>query len=192
MTDSSAGAKAKRFQTALFGNEAVAIALKVFRTLRLDVAQDRVARGIYGGKVPVVLVFDGKGQRVAEIYFRDFRVQTSKLLRAMARAAKGHGRMPLMTFVKKYRAFLNELDRLEAQKGTCTQKKARALKQGSKGKLAKLAKEERRLKQEEAKLLAKEKKLLESVKAYTLERSQRGRAVASALGAIAGAVAGSR
>jgi hypothetical protein len=74
--------------------------------------------------------------------------------------------MPLKTFVKKYRSFLNELDQIEGKKSTVQQKRARLEASGKASKLAKVAKEEKAIAKREAKILDNEKKLLAAVKAY--------------------------
>ena len=95
-----------------------------------------------------------------------------------------HAPLFVLTFIKKYRTFLNELDKTEGKKKVFNEKKARLTK-GKKGKKAVLPKGKKKKLDEEAKRLAKqekavldvEKKLLEAVKAY-VPGQRGGKAVA--------------
>jgi len=142
--------------------------LKAYRCLKLDVAKDTVTRDRYGASLPRLIAFNAKGQQASEVVLKGYKSSSKKVLGALVEASKGHGKMPLQTFVKKYRSFLNELDKFEGRKGTFAKKKARLEKSGAraKSKLKKIEKEGARLAQEEEALLAKEKSLLEAVKAY--------------------------
>jgi len=156
----------KKFQSALFANEDLGVALKVFRKVGLDIAKDTKARQLYENKVPHFVTFNAKGERAGELHLQDYKTKSSDLMKLLAKTAKGHGQMPLKSFVKKYRSFLNELDQVEGKKGTCAQKKSRATASGSKKKLAKIEKEEQSITKQEKSILAKEAKLLASVKAF--------------------------
>lgn len=141
--------------------------MKPFRCLKLDVAKDTVARERYGKKLPRFIAFNAKGQQVSEVALRGYKASARPVMGVLVKAAKGHGKMPLTTFVKKYRGFLNELDKLEDRKGTFVKKKARVEAKGSASKLKKLAKEESRIAKDEQALLAQERDLLKAVKAST-------------------------
>jgi len=168
------GKKYKTFETALFKNESLSVAIRIFRCLKLDVAKNKVARDHFGKKIPCFLIFNAKGQRVDAVYLKGYKARSSTLMKGLVKASKGHGKMPLMTFIKKYRSFLNNLDKIEGKKKVFNQKKTRITK-GKKGKKVVLPKakqkkldaEAKRLAQEEKKVLDAEKKLLEAVKAYT-------------------------
>ena len=157
----------KNFETALFKNENLAVAMKVYRCLKLDIARNDVSKQHFGNNVPRFIAFNAKGQRVDEVVLKGYKSKSTPLMKVLVSAARGHGKMPLGTFVKKYRSFLNDLDKLEARKVALSQKKSRAGKH--KGKLKKLASEEQDLTRDDRALLAREKKLLESVKAFTPE-----------------------
>jgi len=143
--------------------------MKAFRCLKLDVAKDAVSREQFGSSVPRIVAFNAKGQQTSEVVLKGYKSSTSRVLSVLVKASKGHGKMPLQTFVKKYRSFLNELDKFEKKKETFTKKKARLEKSGAraKGKLKKIEKDAEQLAKEEQTLLAKEKSLLEAVQAYT-------------------------
>ena len=99
-------------------NEPIALAMKVYRCLKLDISKDKVAAGIYQNKVPRFITFNKKGQRVEDLWVKGYKTSSKPVLKALVRTAKGNGKMPLMTFVKKYRSFLNEIDQIEGKKGT--------------------------------------------------------------------------
>jgi hypothetical protein len=171
------GKKVKAFETSLFKKESLSVAIRVFRCLKLDVARNKVARDHFGKKVPCFLIFNAKGHRVDEVHLKGYKAKSGTLMKSLIKASKGHGKMPLLTFIKNYRTFLNELDKIEGKKKVFNEKKARLLKKGKKDKKSKkviLPKSKQKKLDEEAKRLAKEekavldveKKLLEAVKAY--------------------------
>lgn len=164
--DSGAGSRLAKFQNTLFANEDVGVALKVFRKVGIDVSKDQVARDHFGQKVPSFVTFNVKGEQSGELTMSGYKAKAGDVLKLLNKAAKGHGDMPLKTFVKKYRSFLNELDQIEGKKSTCAQKKARLGASGKAAKIAKVAKEEQAIAKREAKILEGEKKLLAAVKAY--------------------------
>lgn len=164
--DSSAGSRLAKFKNTLFANEDVGVALKVFRKVGIDVSKDQVARDHFGQKVPSFVTFDVKGEQSGELTMSGYKAKAGDVLKLLNKAAKGHGDMPLKTFVKKYRSFLNELDQIEGKKSTCAQKRARLEASGKTAKVAKVAKAERAIAKREAKILDGEKKLLAAVKAY--------------------------
>lgn len=156
----------KKFESTLFANEDIGVALKVFRKVGLDIAKDSTARQLYENQVPRFITYNAKGQREGEVHLKDYKSKASNLMKLLVKTSKGHGKMPLKTFVKKYRSFLNELDQIEGKKGTVAQKKSRATASGSKKKLAKVEREEQSIVKREKSILDKESKLLASVKAY--------------------------
>jgi hypothetical protein len=143
--------------------------MKVYRCLKLDVSKDSVTRDRFGASLPRLIAFNAKGQQASEVVLKGYKSSSKKVVGALVKGSKGHGKMPLQTFVKKYRSFLNELDKLEDKKETFAKKKARLEKAGAraKSKLKKAEAEAARLAKEEEALLAKEKSLLEAVKAYS-------------------------
>lgn len=157
-------ARIKKFEDTLFKNEKVALSLKMFRQLKLDVAKDNVAKGLYAKQLPCFIAFNAKGQRVAETTLKGYKSSTSRLIKVLTKASKGHGDMPLATFTKKYRTFLNELDKLEKRKEAFAGKLSRA--GNKKSKLRKLEKDRVAIAASEKKLLESEKKLLQAAKAY--------------------------
>jgi hypothetical protein len=164
--DSSAGSKRAKFERILFNNEDLGVAMKVFRKVGIDVAKDQVARDSFGQKVPSFVTFNAKGEKSGELNMAGYKAKAGDVLKLLGKASKGHGKMPLKTFVKKYRSFLNELDQIEGKKSTTAQKRARLESSGKTAKLAKVAKEEKANAKREAKILDGERKLLAAVKAF--------------------------
>jgi len=185
-------AKYKKFKEGLFKNESLAVAFRVFRCLELDTAKSKVAKEQFGKKLPCFLIFDAKGRQADEVGMAGYRAKASALLKALTKVSKGHGKLPLVTFIKKYRSFLNDLDKLEGKKTVLAKKRERlfgkpkaasAAKPGqvvakgakpapskkpkvSASKLRKLEADEKSLAEEEKALLAQEKELRAAVKAY--------------------------
>ena len=177
-------AKVAKFEKAVLQKEEIGIALKLFRCLGIDVAKDKVAKGIYGPRVPLFIAYDAKGQCVDEVQLKDYKCKADPLMSLLVKASKGHGDLPLKSFVKKYRGFLNEIDQIEGKRSVLTQKKARIrgvkpgappppagkpqkpLSKKAQKKLAKVEKEEQTLAKKEDALTKKERKLLADAKAY--------------------------
>lgn len=189
--NSKDGAKVTKFKKAVVDKEEIGIALKLFRCIGIDVARDKVAKGLYGSRVPLFIAYNAKGQCVDEVEFKDYKCKADPLMKLLVKASKGHGDLPLKSFVKKYRGFLNEIDQIEGKRSVLTQKKARIrgvkpgaprppagkpitsagkqskpLSKKDQKKLAKVAKEEKALAKKEEALTKKERKLLADAKAY--------------------------
>jgi len=164
----------------MFANEDIGVALKVFRRMGLDLSKDKIASDLYGDQVPRFITFDAKGKKIDEVYLPDYRTKTSDLMKLLVKATQGYGDLPLKSFVKKYRAFLNDLDQIEGKKGTIAQKKTRLGNDASARKLAKVKREEELLAKEEQKILETEKKLLAAVKAYDADAESRKRSAPAA------------
>jgi hypothetical protein len=178
------GDDAKRiatFEETLFKNESLALALKPYRCLKLDAAKDSIAKERFGRAVPYFIAFDVKGEAAADVSLRGYKSSTKSVLGILVKASRGHGKMPLMTFVKNYRTFLNDLDKLEDRKETLAKKKARLEQAGprARSKLREVEKEAEAVAADEAKLLATEKRLLEAVKAPPAARTAGAVAVAA-------------
>jgi len=164
ITDSTAE-ELPRMEAALFKNEELGIAMKIFRRIKIDVAKDTVAKTIWADKVPTFITYDAKGKQVDEVHMQGFKAKAGDVMKILAKASKGHGDLPVKTFVKKYREFLNKLDQVEGKKGTLQQKIARAKESGGR-KLDKLEAEGKVLAKAEEKLLEEEKKILTAAKAF--------------------------
>jgi hypothetical protein len=127
VVNSADRAKLKKFEDVVLKNEEVGIALKLFRCIKVDLARDKIAKSMYGNKVPRFIAYDTKGKIINELYIAGYRSKTGPLMNLLLKASRGHGKLPLKTFISKYRSFLNELDKLENKKSTLAKKKARLL-----------------------------------------------------------------
>lgn len=164
----STNPRTKRFLSTFSGNEELGIATKLFRRIQVDTAKDQMAKNLYGSKVPSFITYNAKAQKVGEVHLSGYKMSSSAIMRLLAKTTKGHGKMSLPSFVKKYRKFLNKLDQIEGKKGTLAQKLARVQQSGKASKLKKVQKEQKALAKAEKKLLASEKQLLTAVKAADL------------------------
>lgn len=164
----SSNTRTKNFFKALQANEELGIATKIFRRVQVDTAKDEMAKNLYGRKVPSFITYNAKGEKVGEVHLSGYKVSSSALMRLLAKTTKGHGKMSLPSFVKKYRSFLNKLDQIEGKKGTLAQKLARLQQGGKAAKLKKARKAQIAIAKAEKKLLASETKLLTAVKAADL------------------------
>ena len=127
MVNSADRANLKKFEDVVLKNEEVGIALKLFRCIKVDLARDKIAKSMYGDKVPRFIAYDTKGKIIDEVYIAGYRSKTGPLMNLLLKASRGHGKLPLKTFISKYRSFLNELDKMENKKSTLAKKKARLL-----------------------------------------------------------------
>lgn len=164
--------RTKNFFKAFQAHEEIGIATKVFRRIQVDTAKDEMAKNLYGSKVPTFVTYNAKGEKVGEVHLSGYKLSTSALMRLLAKTTKGHGKMSLTSFVKKYRSFLNKLDQLEGKKSTLAQKLARLQKSGKAHKIKDAQKDQKSLAKAEAKLMEYEQKLLTAVKAADLPPSK--------------------
>ncbi len=157
--------KHERFETTLFNHPNVNVAFKLFKCARVDVTQED-PESQNGKKAPVFVVFDAKGKYVGEVSMRGYKAASTPLFKLLTRAAKGHTKLSLPAFVKKYRSFLNDLTQLEARKTALESKRARLENQSAnnRNKLAKLEKQQAQLQATEEKLLESETKMLTTAK----------------------------
>lgn len=151
-------AKHERFEQLLFGNQAVSVALKFFQSGRIDVSPETTL----AKKAPLFVAFDKTGKRVGEVSMRGYKASTSKLLGLLNRAGKGYSKISVDGFVKKYRSFLGDLQKIENNKRNLSSKRERLLKKGKpqRAKEAALTKDEESLAKKEAALFEGEEKLL--------------------------------
>lgn len=153
------------FEQTLFGNQAVSVALRCFRCGRINLADDHEAKTAFGKKAPYFVAFDAKGKRAGEVSMHGYKASTGGLVKILDRAHKGHAKLSLGAFGKKYRSFLRDLLQLEGKKRLLTDKRQRLEgKRGKDGQLKKIEQEERSVAAAETKLFEDEKKLLDLAK----------------------------
>ena len=97
---------------------------------------------------------------------RGYKASKSKLLGLLNRAGKGYSKISVDGFVKKYRSFLGDLQKIENNKRNLSSKRERLLKKGKpqRAKEAALTKDEESLAKKEAALFKGEEKLLADAK----------------------------
>ena len=165
--------KHQQFEQALFNNDPVCIGLRCFRTGRINLAEDALAKAAFGKKAPLFVAFDAKGKRVADLSLKGYKSRPSQLSKMLGRAARGYAKLALGDFVKKYRSFLNEIQLLDSRKRALNGKHQRIeqKKGNNDNKLAEVDKELGELTDRWDEALADEQKLL--AKAKVLERDSR-------------------
>jgi hypothetical protein len=176
----SKNAKQRSFDTTMTANEELGIALKLFRRVGVDVAKDAIAREQFGNNVPMFVAYNAKGVRIGDTELRGYKPKFSGLMRLLGKAAKGHGKMSLKSFVKNYRSILNKIDQIENKKGNVAAAIARA--NGNAKKIKDLSKKSDELQKDEAKILENEKKVLTAAKAADLPPTKKDVANAPAGG----------
>jgi hypothetical protein len=146
-----------QFEQVIFGHAEIGAALRAFRCGRIDLAKDAVAKAEYGEQAPLFVAFDAKGKRVGDVSMRDYRAKATPIVRLLERAAAGHGKIPLASFVSKYRELLTDLQVHDGRKSVLDNRRARL----DGRKQAEVDKEAAELERAEQELLEREKKLLE-------------------------------
>lgn len=159
--------KGEAFEEQLFGHENLAIGIKPFLRLKLDVSQDSVAKDRYGPKVPCVIVYDAKGQAVETAELPGYKANANIVLNALMRASKGHAKLSLKSFISKYRRFLTDLEKLEKRKEVLADKAGRMK---SESKLKRIDKQFTALAKQKKALLDRELDLLTAVKAWGTQK----------------------
>ena len=160
--------KHDRFEQSLFNHADLNVALRLFCCGRVDLSKNENAMARFGKKAPLFVVFDVQGKVVGEVSMKGYKPANGPLIAALKKVSKGHSKLALASFVKKYKSFLNDLTQIENKKSALQSKRDRAENKdggASKAKLAKLDKDDAALSKSEDKLLASETKLLEKAKA---------------------------
>jgi len=112
--DNTDSDKLRKFEERLltYRSEALMSAFRVFSLVKLDAAEDPKAKSLYEKQLPVFIAFDGKGKLIAEKSLKGYKANAKSVMSILVKAAKGHAKMSLPTFVKKYRSFINKYDQL--------------------------------------------------------------------------------
>lgn len=167
--DKSDAKKLETFEDTLltYKSEALMCAFRVFKLAKLDTADDTKVKALYEEKqMPMFLAFDNKGKLVGDVSMKGYRPSTKSLMKLLNKATKGHGKMKLATFVKKYRSFVNKFDQLlRDEKGSKAKLERLEGDTGrrARGKLKKAKAEAEKLAKLRTKLFATEKKLREDM-----------------------------
>ncbi len=159
--------KSEAFEEQLFGHENLALGIKPFLRLKLDVSRDNVAKDRYGAKVPCLIVYDAKGVAAETAVLQNYKANANVVLNALMRASKGHAKLSLKSFISKYRRFMTDLEKLEKRKEVLAEKAGRMK---SESKLARLDKQFAQLAKKKKALLDREFDLLTAVKAWGTQK----------------------
>lgn len=162
LVDSSAEApKRETFESVMFGSEDLAVCLRCFHLVRVDIAGDAGAQAKYGRRVPVFLPYDENGKVVGDIALTGYKAAITGLMALMEKAAAGHVKPTLSTFSSDYRGLVHDLEVLDQQRKATKDRIGRL---NDDKKKAALDKDLTAFDAEEKKLLDKEKEMLEKAK----------------------------
>ena len=150
-------------ETTVFQNERLALSLKRFRLVKIDVESitDAKMRREYARNTPAFHVIDPAGKTLASLAGKN----ATSLSRFNGMIKTSWGKLFSQSqgkFVKQMTKILDRLDRVTAQRTVLNAKKQRLEQRGQRGKLAKLAREEEELAEAEEKIEQDERKLIES------------------------------
>jgi hypothetical protein len=162
LVDSSAEApKREAFEGIMFGSEDLAVCLRCFHLVRVDIAGDAGAQAKYGRRVPVFLPYDENGKVVGDVALTGYKAAITGLMALMEKAAAGHVKPTLSAFSSDYRGLVHDLEVIEQQRKATKDRMGRL---NDDKKKAALEKDLTGLDAEEKKLLDKEKDMLERAK----------------------------
>lgn len=154
----------QRCEANIFRNEQVGIALKKFRTLRIDVdaISSQKIREEYAKRAPSFHFFDPKGEFLTKVEGKK-ATSLSSFSRLMDKTWNKSYNTKLRTYAKGMTKILDRLDRLTGKKTILTQQLARLAQKPNPRKAAALKKTETALAKEEAKILEDEQTILAKV-----------------------------
>jgi len=147
----------------VFQNEQVGLAMKKFRTYRVNVTQirsDRI-REQYR-RTPTFHFYDPTGEKLSELDGRKV-TSLSEFTRHMGRTWSKSFTKRLRSFTKPMTKILDRLDRYDGQKQILEQSKARLDERPNPRKQREIEQEEKELEEIAAKIAEDEKEILESV-----------------------------
>lgn len=135
----------EELNTAVFGDENVAVGARLFRAVRLKgdkVSKDHPHWPTLGGKaLPRVVVIDAAGNKAGVLEGKE--LSASNLFKSMKKAAAKTFKSDLDKVVKETRELLDEMDRIEAKQKLLGEQK----KSAKAAKLAEIEAEEKKLAQ---------------------------------------------
>lgn len=135
----------EELNTAVFGDENVAVGARLFRAVRLKgdkVSKDHPHWPTLGGKaLPRVVVIDAAGNKAGVLEGKE--LSASNLFKSMKKAAAKTFKSDLDKVVKETRELLDEMDRIEAKQKLLGEQKKNA----KAAKLAEIEAEEKKLAQ---------------------------------------------
>lgn len=117
LVDSSAEEpKREAFESVMFGSEELAVALRCFHLVRIDIAADAEAKVKYGRRLPVFLPSDENGKSSGDIALTGYKAAITGLISLLEKSASGHVKPTLSTFISDYRGVVHDLSVIELQR----------------------------------------------------------------------------
>ncbi len=117
--DSAAEApKRETFESVMFGNEELGVALRCFHFARLDIAGDAELGTRFGKRLPTFVAFDANGRNVGDVSFTGYRAAIGPLITLLEKASAGHVKPSLGVFTSEYRKVVHDFEMLEARRKT--------------------------------------------------------------------------
>ena len=160
--DSGAEApKRETFETVMFGNEELGVALRCFHFARLDIAGDAELGTRYGKRLPTFVAFDANGRNVGDVSFTGYRAAIGPLITLLEKASAGHVKPSLGVFTSEYRKVVHDFEMFEARRKTLGDRQEKA---SDPAKKTAIDKDLAELDAEQKKAAAAETRLLEQAK----------------------------
>ena len=164
--DASEAEVTQAFEQTMFGDGELSVALRCFQCGRIDLSRDSALKTEFIKKIPMFIAFDGQGRPAAEAVFRGYKAKPQQLTNALYRAAAKHAKMPMKSFVKRYRDWLKDLVKHEGKERLLEDKRERLLKKNPppQAELANSVRDQEALTEKKNELLDDERKLLQDAK----------------------------
>lgn len=155
----------QRCNSNIFQNEQVGLALKKFRTLRVNVLeiQHNELREEYSKTAPAFYFFDPAGEEIGKVQGKD-ATSLSDFSKLMERTWNTSYETKLRKYTKSMTRLLDQLDRIDAKKQNLEREKERLAEKPNPRKQRKLSAEEEELQKAMDSFNESEQKLLETVK----------------------------
>jgi hypothetical protein len=149
----------RTLETSIFNNESVALSLRMYRTVKIDVEsiKDGKLREEYG-QTPLFVVIDPLKVELSRIAGKR-AVSVSRFKGFVAKSWASLFEMRQRDFLKQMTKILDRLDRVSGQLTVLRAKKARLARKPNPAKARALAKEEEKLNQEQAQIEADEEEI---------------------------------
>ena len=165
--DSTAAPKKQEtFEPVLFNHAKIQPGLRLYKCGRFDLSTNRLARERYGKIAPLFFVFDKKGKSIGRVSMKGFKPAPVPLARLLQLGSKGYSRVSFDNWVKSYSKWLRDLTNMDARQKALDDKRDRldSNKASDRKKLAKVTKDEDKLRKRRDAHYDGETKLLERAK----------------------------
>ena len=155
----------QRLNSNIFQNEQVGLAMKKFRTLRVNVLEidHNELRAEYSKNAPAFYFFDPAGGEIGKVAGKK-ATSLSGFTKLMEKSWNTSYETKLRKYTKSMTKLLDQLDRIDAKKQNLERNKERLALKPNAGKQRKLSAEEEQLQKDMETFNQSEQKLLETVK----------------------------